>query len=128
MTPSRLLRLQALYLRFTAALFLVASVGATLAVANSAHLAASYQLDPVPLRVVFLLLALTLAFLAFVRYATLRTPVSPFSWRINAILLGLDLSTLLLWPLALPLLVYWLRPSTREFFSVSRETSPEAGT
>jgi hypothetical protein len=116
MTTQRLLTLHNHYLRLTAALFLLASLAATALLLFSPPIATSYDLPLLPLRISATLLALTMAFLSFVRIVTLRTPHSPFYWKINAVLLGLDLSTLLLWPLALPLLYRWLQPTTRAHF------------
>jgi hypothetical protein len=63
-----------------------------------------------------LLWTVTMAFLALVHVAARATPPSPFAWRIHAIVLGLDLTTLILWPLALPLLWQWLKPDVRRYF------------
>lgn len=118
----KVLHFQSLYLKFTAALFLGASLVCTLLLPRASTYAVEHDLPRAPLLTIVSLCALLLAFLSLVRVVTLRTPPSPFAWRINAILLGLDLSTLILWPFALPLLVQWLKKDTKAAFGVSRET------
>lgn len=59
---------------------------------------------------------LTWAFLAMVHIAALRTPIRPWAWSIFLVILVIGMTTLVLWPFALPLAWYWLKPETQQFF------------
>jgi len=81
------------------------------------------EVDPIAVGLFGGLWTATLLFLAFVHFAALRTPRTPWAWKIHALIIGIGLTTLVLWPLAVPLLWLWLKPQTRAFFGV--QTSPQ---
>lgn len=112
------------YCQAAVALFTVAALYGVRIGAHRVELAGRWGVDAEVVVVFGVLWAVTLLFLAFVHYAALRTPRSPWAWKIHAVVLGIGLTTLVLWPAALPLLVYWLKPATREYFGVA---SPKRG-
>jgi hypothetical protein len=84
-------------------------------------LAESLEVDPSVMAVFGGLWILTLLFLAFVHFAALRSPRAPWAWKIHAIVLGVGMTTLVLWPAALPLMWYWMKPGTKQYFGVEAE-------
>ena len=106
------------YCQAAIALFSLASLIGVRIVWSRASFAAAWEVEPGIAGAFGALLTLTLAFFAFVHFAALRTPRSQWAWKIHAIVLGIGLTTLVLWPAAVPLLWYWLKPETRRFFGV----------
>jgi hypothetical protein len=110
---SSILRAFSVYCAAVAALWFAA--GAFIAVQLFGFRSLGQQLgtDPVAVLLFGLVLVCSLLFMGTLHMAALRTPESPMGWRLRAIVLGLDLTTLVLWPLALPLLWFWFRPAVR---------------
>lgn len=106
------------YCQAMLALFAVVSLYGLRVIATRVELAARMEVDPVAVGLFGGLLSLTLLFLAFVHFAALRTPRSPWAWKIHAIVLAIGLTTLVLWPVALPLIWFWMKPETKRFFGV----------
>ena len=73
-------------------------------------------MDPVAGTLFSLTLLFVMLFLTAVHIAGHRTAQVAGTWNIHAIVLGLDLTTLFLWPVALPLLWFWLKPETRAWY------------
>jgi len=108
------------YLLAVAALeAVVAVVGAIAVFVQAGSLAASFEVDPVLFRVFAGVWALTFVFLSAVHVAASRSPRAPYSWKIVAIILGLDLTTLVLWPFAIPVLWMWLKRDVRDWYGAS---------
>lgn len=65
---------------------------------------------------VMLLLGLALcgAFLA-----AIFLPRKPWVWVYDLVLIALGLSSCLLWPMTIPLIIYWVKPETRAYFGRS---------
>lgn len=106
------------YCQAAISLLLLGSTFGFYAVLSRASLAESWGVEPVALAIFGSLWVLSLLFLAFVHFAALRSPRAPWAWKIHAILLGIGLTTLVLWPVALPLLWYWMKPETKHFYGV----------
>lgn len=111
-------RWYARYCQFAVALFAAASLVGVRVIGTRAALAEQWGIDPTAVGMFGGLWILTLLFLAFVHFAALRTPATPWAWKIHAIVLAIGLTTLVLWPVALPLIWYWLKPETKAFFGV----------
>jgi len=60
--------------------------------------------------------ALVMLFLALVHVAALLTPRAPYAWKVHAVIIGLGMTTLVLWPISMPLLYFWLKRETRVWF------------
>lgn len=105
------------YCRFAGWLFIVASsIGLVLALGRE-RWSASADLEPVALLMMGGLWSLTMWFLASVHFAALQTKQrEPWAWSLHAVVLGVGLTTLVLWPLTFPLLARWLRPETQRWF------------
>ena len=43
-------------------------------------------------------------------------PPKPYNWIVGIITIALGMSSCCLWPAVIPLLIYWIKPETREFF------------
>lgn len=110
---TRLLMWHRRYLAGVAALEGTGSLVGVWIIRSRETLAASADVDPTALGLFGALWILTLLFLAMVHVAAMRTPREPWAWTIHAVVLGLDLTTLVLWPFALPLLWRWLKDDTR---------------
>lgn len=82
-------------------------------------LASQWAWDPVAVLLFGSVFVLASLFLSVVHIAAMATPPSPEAWKIKAIVLGLDLTTLILWPLALPLLVFWFKPDVKALHGIS---------
>jgi hypothetical protein len=106
------------YCQAAVALFLLGSGLGVYAISARNSLAETVGVDPVAMGIFGLLWILTLNFLALVHFAALRSPRAPWAWKIHAIVLGVGMTTLVLWPVALPLMWYWMKPETKLFFSV----------
>ncbi len=124
---TRLLLCHRRYLAGVAALEGTASLVGVWIVRSRETLAASADVDPTALALFGALWILTLLFLAMVHVAAIRTPREPWAWTIHAIVLGLDLTTLVLWPFALPLLWRWLKDDVRAWHGLApRRNTPPA--
>lgn len=106
------------YCQAAIALFILGSTLGCYAVFARESLAVRMGVEPVALAVFGSLWMLSLLFLAFVHFAALRSPRAPWAWKIHAIVLGIGLTTLILWPVALPLLWFWMKPETKQFYGV----------
>ncbi len=82
-------------------------------------LAAQWAWDPVAVLLFGSVFVVAAFFLSVVHIAAMATPPSPEAWKIKAIVLGLDLTTLILWPLALPLLVFWFKPDVKALHGIT---------
>lgn len=108
------------YLLAVAALELVvAIVGAVLIVLRAGSFAASFEVEPTLFFGFSAIWALTFVFLAVVHYAASKSPRAPYTWKIVAIILGLDLTTLVLWPFAIPVLWMWLKSDVRAWYGAT---------
>lgn len=106
------------YCQAAIALFVVGSFSGLYGVVARESLAARFEVDPVAIALFSSLWLLTLLFLAFVHYAALKTPRVDWAWKIHAIVLGVGMTTLVLWPAALPLIWYWFKPETKAFYGM----------
>jgi hypothetical protein len=85
---------------------------------DRASFARDVGVDPTAFGIFGMLWLCTMLFLAFVHIAARVTPPSPFAWRIHAVVLAIGLTTVILWPLALPILWKWMKPDVRAYFGV----------
>ncbi len=113
------------YCRALVVLCCVVSLGGGYFVGNRSELAESADLEPVFFLLFGALWSLTMLFFAFVHFAALRTPRAPWAWTLHAVILGMGVTTLALWPFALPLLYFWFKPETKTFFGRSSSTQRE---
>lgn len=97
--------------------FLAAGLG-PIFVTRRAAFAADLGTDPTAFGFFGVLWTLTWLFLGGVHLAARATPRSPFAWRIIAVILAIDLTTLVLWPVALPTLWYWLKQPVKRWYGV----------
>ncbi|MCB9506848.1 MAG: hypothetical protein H6698_02280 [Myxococcales bacterium] len=104
------------YCRVAVALAALAGAAGLFLAAQPDWVASSLGVAPLAARVLSALWAGVMAFLGLVHVAALMTPPSPWAWKIHAVVLGVGLTTILLWPAALPLLFYWFREDTRAYF------------
>ena len=75
------------------------------------------DLEPVALLLFGALWMLTMAFLSMLHVAARVTRQrEPWAWTLHAIVQGIGLTTLVLWPFTLPLLYRWLKPETQRWF------------
>ncbi len=110
------------YCVVVSALWFAGGAAAIVPAVSAARLATEYAVDPTALALFAWLLVAVLLFMGLIHVAALRTIRAPGMWPIHAVVLGLDLTTLVLWPAALPLLVMWLKPATRAWY---RAQAPE---
>lgn len=110
---SSILRAFSIYCAAVAALWFAGGVFVAVNLLGFRDLGQQLGTDPVAVLLFGLVLTVSLLFMGTVHMAALRTPPSPIGWRLRAVVLGLDLTTLVLWPLALPLLWFWFRPAVR---------------
>ena len=122
--PPAVVRWYARYCQFALALMTVASFYGLKIISDRVALAERMEIDEVAVGLFGGLWILTLLFLAFVHFAALRTPRADWAWKIHAVVLGIGLTTLVLWPIALPLIWFWLKPETRRFFGVPTRGKP----
>lgn len=106
------------YCAAVAALWATATFLSVGLVIGSRRVAEAWSLDPVAGLLFSLTLLFVMLFLTAVHIAGHRTAHVAGTWNIHAIVLGLDLTTLFLWPAALPLLWFWLKPETRAWYLV----------
>lgn len=104
------------YCQAVMALFVSASFGGVFAALRRDALAERLELAPEAVVIFAALWGLTCLFLAFVHFAALRTPRSPWAWKIHAVVLAMGLTTLVLWPVALPLIWAWMKPEVKRFY------------
>lgn len=109
------------YCQAAIALLLLGSLFGLYAVFAREELAVTLGVEMAVMGVFGLLWSLTLLFLAFVHFAALRSPRAPWAWKIHAILIGIGMTTLVLWPVALPMMWYWMKADTKRFFGVEAE-------
>lgn len=114
-TP-RVVVLYQTYCAAVAALWATATFLSVGLVVGSRQVAAAWSMDPIAGLLFSLTLLCVLLFLTAVHVAGHRTAHVAGTWNIHAIVLGLDLTTLFLWPAALPLLWFWLKPETRAWY------------
>ena len=43
-------------------------------------------------------------------------PPKPYNWIVGIVFLAIGMTSCCLWPAVIPLLIYWVKPETREFF------------
>lgn len=105
------------YCRFAGWLFFVASsIGVVIGLGRE-HWAEAADLEPIALLLMGVLWTLTMWFLASVHFAALQTKQrTPWAWSLHAVVLGVGLTTLILWPLTFPLMARWLKPETQRWF------------
>jgi hypothetical protein len=104
------------YCAAVAALWATGTVLSVGLVVWSGRVAEAWSMDPIAAVLFSVTLLLVMLFLTAVHIAGHRTANVPGTWNIHAIVLGLDLTTLFLWPAALPLLWFWLKPETRAWY------------
>jgi hypothetical protein len=107
------------YCQAALALFVAAAFISVAVLLRRESLAADWGVALPAVDVFAVLWAATMLFLGSVHYAALRTPRAPWAWKIHAVVLGVGLTTLVLWPVALPLLFQWFKPETKAFFGVT---------
>jgi hypothetical protein len=112
------------YCVVVSALWFAGGLAAIVPAVQAASIASERGFDPTAFALFAWLLVAVLLFMGLIHVAALRTIRAPGMWPIHAIVLGLDLTTLVLWPVALPLLVQWLKPATRAWY---RALAPEVG-
>jgi len=103
------------YCRFVAAVAALAACGGAWVVVGREDVAEALGVEPFAIAWVGGLWALTWIFFAFVHVAALKTPPAAWAWRLHTVIIGMGLTTLVLWPLALPLLYYWVKPNVRAY-------------
>lgn len=106
------------YLAFVASLEATASLVGVWIIRTRESLAANAEVEATVFGLFGALWILTMLFLALVHVAAVRTPREPWAWTIHAIVLGLDLTTLVLWPFALPLLWRWMKDDVRRWYGL----------
>lgn len=105
------------YCRFAATLFMASSAVGLVLILGRNRWAASADLEPVALLLLGVLWTMTMWFLASVHWAALQTrQQAPWAWALHAVVIGVGLTTLILWPLTFPLLARWLQPETQRWF------------
>jgi hypothetical protein len=105
------------YCRLAATLFMASSALGLVLVLGRERWAASADLEPVALLLLGILWTMTMWFLASVHWAALQTRQrQPWAWSLHAVVIGVGLTTLILWPLTFPLLARWLKPETQRWF------------
>lgn len=97
--------------------FLAAGLG-PIFVMRRESIALELGTDPTAFGFFGVLWTMTWLFLGGVHLVARSTPRSPFAWRIIAVILAIDLTTLVLWPAALPMLWYWLKTPAKEWYGV----------
>jgi hypothetical protein len=97
----------------------IAVVGAIVIALQAGSLAASFEVEASFFFGFSAIWALTFVFLAVVHYAAARSPKAAYTWKIVAIILGLDLTTLVLWPFAIPVLWMWLKRDVRDWYGAT---------
>lgn len=98
------------------ATYALAALAGPVFFARADDLAISMNAEVKVVYVFAMMWTLTMAFLSFVHAAAARLPVAPWAWAVQGILFGLGLTTLVLWPFALPLLLFWLKKDTQAHF------------
>lgn len=116
------------YCQAVMALFISASFGGAFAALSRDALAERLALTAEAVIIFGGLWALTCLFLAFVHFAALRTPRSPWAWKIHAVVLAMGLTTLVLWPVALPLIWAWMKPEVKRFYGVDAPSAAPSET
>jgi hypothetical protein len=43
-------------------------------------------------------------------------PPKPYNWIVGIVMIAIGMSSCCTWPAVIPLLIYWIKPETREFF------------
>lgn len=43
-------------------------------------------------------------------------PAKPYNWIVGIVMIAIGMTSCCLWPAVIPLLIYWIKPETREFF------------
>jgi hypothetical protein len=43
-------------------------------------------------------------------------PPKPYNWIVGIIMIAIGMTSCCMWPAVIPLLIYWIKPETREFF------------
>ena len=56
----------------------------------------------------------TIFFAVFLVASTL--PPKPYNWIVGIVMIAIGMTSCCLWPAVIPLLIYWIKPETREFF------------
>lgn len=105
-TVTRWLRI---YCRVVAAIFMVGSIFGVWVIRNRERLAVDLEGAAPAVAMFGVLWIVMLIFLSALHLAVSSAPRAPWAWSITAVVLGLDLTTLVLWPFALPLLWMWLK-------------------
>jgi hypothetical protein len=116
------------YCAAVAALWATATLLSVGLVVSSRRVAEAWSMDPVAGLLFSLTLLFVMLFLTAVHIAGHRTAQVAGTWNIHAVVLGLDLTTLFLWPAALPLLWFWLKPETRAWYLAGIPAPPVAAT
>ena len=116
------------YCSAVAALWATGTILSVGLVVWSGRVAEAWSMDPIAAILFSVTLLLVMLFLTAVHIAGQRTANVPGTWNIHAIVLGLDLTTLFLWPVALPLLWFWLKPETRAWYLAGLPTPPPVET
>jgi hypothetical protein len=56
----------------------------------------------------------TVGFAIFLVASTL--PPKPYNWIVGIVMISIGMTSCCFWPAVIPLLIYWIKPETREFF------------
>jgi len=56
----------------------------------------------------------TIFFAVFLVASTL--PPKPYNWIVGIVMIAIGMTSCCMWPAVIPLLIYWIKPETREFF------------
>ena len=43
-------------------------------------------------------------------------PAKPYNWIVGIVMIAIGMTSCCMWPAVIPLLIYWIKPETREFF------------
>lgn len=116
------------YCLAVASIYLLIASGGAYLLSRHREMAESAGMEADQMLVFSGLLTLTMVFLAFVHGAASRLPRAPWAWQIGAVVVGLDLTTLVLWPLALPVIWLWMKQDTQVWFGRLQRVEPEAET
>jgi hypothetical protein len=66
--------------------------------------------------IVGIIYAIIGAIFFIIHIIALALPAKPYNWIVGIIMIALGMTSCCTWPAAIPLLIFWLKPETKEFF------------
>ena len=72
--------------------------------------------EPEELQIMGILYAVLGIVFFIVSAVALFLPPKPYNWVVGLIMIAIGMTSCCLWPAVVPLLIFWLKPETQEFF------------